>query len=332
MSIRPLLKKSFSSPNTSVPRTNSTSPYPSPPLNPISPSDSTSHISIQLPRMDSHQHLTSALHTGHIPRARTFSSGQGPVDGKYRRKVGFEAFEAGPDALFAYTCAAKSEGYKRSRSTRVFAVAVSSDETGLDALDWLMAELVEDGDEVVAIRVIDLDEGERATASAQEEFREDAHTLLATVLDKNNEEENRRISVVVEFVAGRVTEMLLKMIALYRPDSLVVGTKGQRTRLQSWGMALGGTFLSQVHVNSAPSLTIPAAPGMGSVSRFAVSHSPVPVIVVRPERKVKKTLAKRQNDPKRGQYAALVGPDGMALSRSRSRDRSEGARSRTLSE
>lgn len=69
------------------------------------------------------------------------------------------------------------------------------------------------------------------------------------------------------------------------------------------------------------------APGMGSVSRFCVSHSPVPVIVVRPERKVKKHLEKRQNDPKRGQYAAIVGPDGLALSRSRSRERSAGGMS-----
>jgi hypothetical protein len=39
----------------------------------------------------------------------------------------------------------------------------------------------------------------------------------------------------------------------------------------------------------------------------------------RPERKVKKTLAKRQNNPKRGQYAALLGNEGLSLSRSRSR-------------
>ena len=41
----------------------------------------------------------------------------------------------------------------------MFAVAVSADESGEDALDWLMSELVEDGDEVVAIRVIDIDAG-----------------------------------------------------------------------------------------------------------------------------------------------------------------------------
>ena len=40
----------------------------------------------------------------------------------------------------------------------MFAVAVSDNEAGEDALEWLMSELVEDGDEIVAIRVIELDE------------------------------------------------------------------------------------------------------------------------------------------------------------------------------
>lgn len=61
---------------------------------------------------------------------------------------------------------------------------------------------------------------------------------------------------------------------------------------------------------------------MGSISRFAVSHSPVPVVVVRPERKVKKTQDKREAAGKKGQYASLVGHDDPLLSRSRSRERS----------
>lgn len=36
-----------------------------------------------------------------FPRTSTKDSQDG---GRYRRKVGFEAFEAGPEALFAYTC------------------------------------------------------------------------------------------------------------------------------------------------------------------------------------------------------------------------------------
>lgn len=41
---------------------------------------------------------------------------------------------------------------------------------------------------------------------------------------------------------------------------------------------------------------------MGSVSKYCLSHSPVPVIVVRPERKVRKGVEKRKADPKRGRH------------------------------
>jgi hypothetical protein len=56
---------------------------------------------------------------------------------------------------------------------------------------------------------------------------------LQDVLTKNNEADERKvsivveiankadhsqISVIVEFVAGKVEDMLMKMIALYRPD------------------------------------------------------------------------------------------------------------------
>ncbi|WVN89931.1 uncharacterized protein L203_105161 [Cryptococcus depauperatus CBS 7841] len=316
MALRPSIIHNHSLPTVSSSATENdstitlpSSQIPSPP--------SSSRVSVQLPeRPPSYSRSNSTSQTARnsalfpnamshpIPRTRTNSSGH--QDGKYRRKVGFEAFEVGPAALFAFTCQAKSGGYKRSRNTRVFAVAVSPDESGESALDWLMSELVEDGDEVVALRVIELDDGERHSEKTQEDFREEAQALLKIILEKNDEmDDSRKISVIVEFVGGKVTEILLKMIALYRPDSLVVGTRGQRSKLQQWGRAIG-------------------APGMGSVSRFCVSHSPVPVIVVRPERKVKKHLQKRQNDPKRGQYAAILGPDGLALSRSRSRERSTG--------
>lgn len=87
-------------------------------------------------------------------------------------------------------------------------MAVSPDESGETALEWLMSELVEDGDEVVAIRVIEIDEGgkkllilklsltdsgsERHSEKAQEEFREEAQALLKTILEKNDEIDDLR--------------------------------------------------------------------------------------------------------------------------------------------
>lgn len=92
-----------------------------------------------------------------------------------------------------------------------------------------------------------------------------------------------KVSIIVEYIAGKVTDTIDRLIALYRPDSVVVGTRGQRSMIQSWGAAFG-------------------APGMGSVSKYCLSRSPVPVIVVRPERKVKKAMEKRKADPKRGKH------------------------------
>ncbi|KAJ9110111.1 hypothetical protein QFC19_001782 [Naganishia cerealis] len=159
-----------------------------------------------------------------FPRSRTCSTGQTTMTGPefgYRRKVGFETFDGAKvkdDALFSYTLQAKSDYYRRNRNTRVFMAAVSNDEKGEDALDWLMDNLVEDGDEVVAVRVIELDEGEKASQQAQDEFREEAAQLLKTILEKNDEFGDRRISVIVEFVAGKVTQTLMRLISLYRPD------------------------------------------------------------------------------------------------------------------
>jgi len=49
---------------------------------------------------------------------------------------------------------AKSADYVATRDTRVFLVAVSPDESGSEALDWLMENLIEEGDEIIALRVI----------------------------------------------------------------------------------------------------------------------------------------------------------------------------------
>ena len=48
-----------------------------------------------------------------------------------------------------------------------------------------------------------------------------------------------QLSIIVEFIAGKVTETIDRLIALYRPDSLVVGTRGQRG-VKVLGAAFGG--------------------------------------------------------------------------------------------
>ncbi|KAF9515848.1 hypothetical protein BS47DRAFT_1274325, partial [Hydnum rufescens UP504] len=201
----------------------------------------------------------------------------------YTNKVSFDTFEnsattAPSDAaMFSFTLQATSEGYQRDRNTRVYLCAASADVSGSEALDWTMESLVQDGDELIVVRGFDADDLLKET---HEELRDEARDLMKTILEKNSVYKGRSLSVIVEFMAGRITETIERLIALYRPDSLVVGSRGSRSTLMTWSAVFG-------------------APGMGSVSRYCVSHSPVPVIVVQPERNVRKSIEKRRADPKR---------------------------------
>ena len=78
-----------------------------------------------------------------------------------------------------------------------------------------------------------------------------------------------QLSIIVEFIAGRVTQTLDRLIALYRPDSLVVGTRGQRTVMHALGMAgLSGSACS-FFLSFPPSL-----PLLSFLSLFFISPPP----------------------------------------------------------
>ncbi|KAF7798132.1 hypothetical protein EIP86_009347 [Pleurotus ostreatoroseus] len=226
----------------------------------------------------------------HTPVSHTGSLSPGPVVAQqgYTPKVGFDTFENPQASMFSYTLHVQSDGYTRSKNTRVFLCAASPDESGTQALEWVLENLVQDGDELIVFRGADSDDLDKE----QDVYREEARELMRQVQDKCVEyDADRKLSIIIEFIAGNVPGSIDRLIALYRPDSLVVGTRGQRGMLQTWGAALGGT-------------------GVGSVSKYCLSHSPVPIIVVRPESKVRKVLAKRKADPKRGKHFDELGKNG----------------------
>jgi hypothetical protein len=79
-------------------------------------------------------------------------------------KVSFDTFENPAASMFFFTLCVKSDGYRRTRSTRVFLCAAGADESGREALDWSLESLVQDGDELIVFRGIDQEElGESKT-------------------------------------------------------------------------------------------------------------------------------------------------------------------------
>ncbi|KZS99804.1 uncharacterized protein LAESUDRAFT_732855 [Laetiporus sulphureus 93-53] len=268
-------------------------PIPGPPLrsamkhssSPISRPDTPGSTSIKSPLLSTSNPI--ALTSSPSPLISTpLTASPGPPSPLvaaqgYTPKVSFDTLENPQASMFSYTLHVQSDGYKRNRHTRVFLCASSPDESGTQALDWALESLVQDGDELIVFRGVDTEVLEKD----HDQYREDARELMRYIQERCVEfDAERKLSIIVEYIAGKVPETIDRLISLYRPDSIVVGTRGQRGMMQAWGAAFG-------------------APGkIGSVSKYCLSHSPVPIIVVRPEDKVRRSMAKRRADPKRGKH------------------------------
>ena len=132
--------------------------------------------------------------------ARSVSGASTPHGAGWDRRVGFDTM---PDAMetesqsFSFTLQVKSKGYLRTKNTRTFMCAVDSNTYSERALEWLMESLVEDGDEVVALRVL---EGEADTID-QGEAREDARELMTQIVELNEEDPDRKVSLCFLMVA-----------------------------------------------------------------------------------------------------------------------------------
>jgi len=139
-------------------------PTPTAPLSPLS-SPLISHIPLDddpaATAMLSRPHRVSIDDSSagsNSPPTRPVSSSPPHLQPTYTPKVSFDTFENPNATMFSYTLRVKSEGYKRARSTRVFLCAASPDESGIEALDWCLESLVQDGDELIVFRGVEQEE------------------------------------------------------------------------------------------------------------------------------------------------------------------------------
>jgi nucleotide-binding universal stress UspA family protein len=72
--------------------------------------------------------------------------------------------------------------------------------------------------------------------------RDEAREFMRTVQERSVEyDSNRKISLILEYIPGKITDSIDRLIALYRPDSVVVGTRGRRfgaSLVQGFGVGL----------------------------------------------------------------------------------------------
>lgn len=213
--------------------------------------------------------------------ARRLSSPPPPA--QFRPSVSFDTFKNKEASEFSLTLGRKHRDYEYTKRSRTFLVGTDANEYSDTALEWLVDELVDDGDEIVCLRVVEKDSREAVRWSGglgERGYRREAEKFMEAIERKNTED--RAISLVLEFAIGKVQDAFQKMIKLYEPAMLIVGTKGRSlTGYQG--------LLSS-----------------GSVSKYCLQYSPVPVIVVRPSSKRESKKRKRLQDPSRRSYRDIL--------------------------
>ncbi|KAF7188669.1 Universal stress protein A family protein C25B2.10 [Pseudocercospora fuligena] len=218
---------------------------------------------------------------GKGPAGRRLSSPPPPA--QFQERVSFDTFDNKEASDFSLTLNRKHKDYEYTKRSRTFLCGTDTNEYSDTALEWLLDELVDDGDEIVCLRVVEKDSKEALKWSGgqgQRGYRREATRFLEEIEKKNTED--RAISLVLEFSIGKVHDTIQQMIRIYEPAMLVVGTRGRSlTGYQG--------LLSS-----------------GSVSKYCLQYSPVPVIVVRPSSKREAKKRKRLADPSRGGYRDIL--------------------------
>ncbi|OCK85781.1 adenine nucleotide alpha hydrolases-like protein [Lepidopterella palustris CBS 459.81] len=228
-------------------------------------------------------HSKAGLHRGSPKRGRAQRRMSSPPPPPlFQPRVSFDTFDRPADFIEenSFTLITKHKDYEYTKRSRTFLCGLDSNDYSEYALEWLIDELVDDGDEIVCLRVVEKDSNIAADPSVEEgRYRRDAEQLMRHIQGKNKD--NKAINLILEFSVGKVNKVIDEMINLYEPAILVVGTRGR---------SLGG-FQGLLP---------------GSVSKYCLQHSPVPVIVVRPNSKRIKAKTKRGLDPSRHTYREIL--------------------------
>ena len=141
------------------------------------------------------------------------------TDSSFRRTyetcVSFDTFDNRDATDFSFTLVSKHKHYAYTARSRTFLCGADSNAYSEFALEWLVDELVEDGDEIVCLRVVDKDSKITSDASLQQgKYKVEAQKLLEQIQNKNNEDE-KSISVILEFAVGKVQETIQRMVRAF---------------------------------------------------------------------------------------------------------------------
>ena len=131
-----------------------------------------------------------------------------PPPSHYSRGVSFDTFDNKEASSESFTLRYKHRDYSNSARSRTFLCGTDAKDYSEYALEWMIDELVDDGDEIVCLRVIERED--KPTVIAK--YRQEAEKLLDSVILKNSQED-KAISMIMELAVGKVQEVFQRMVS-----------------------------------------------------------------------------------------------------------------------
>ncbi|KAG1141602.1 hypothetical protein G6F37_008354 [Rhizopus arrhizus] len=162
-----------------------------------------------------------------------------------------------------------SEEFRPKRRPRSYLVACDFSPESMHAIEWTMGTMMRDGDRLHVVTAVSREDKSEGVKQSGASFIKE----LNKVSERITEEAKRILDQMLLFdvdlityaICGRVKDVLSQLITKLSLTMVVCGTKGRGT--------MKGLF-------------------MDSISTFLVQKSPVPVTVIKPQKKQKKVTRK----------------------------------------
>lgn len=136
-----------------------------------------------------------------------------PIYTAYSRHVSFDTLDtrdSSRGALTSLTLNYKHKDYKASRHGRTYLCGLdTSDDYSEFALEWLIDELIEDGDEVVCLRIVDRD-----SIIDAKRCQTEGKKLFDSVITNMGGDE-KAISLAMELAVGKIHHLVQDMVCTY---------------------------------------------------------------------------------------------------------------------
>lgn len=119
---------------------------------------------------------------------------------RFQRHVGFDNVVSGETSkkvTSSLVLSIKHDGYQPRRRSRTFMVGIDEHPYSDYAIQWLLDELVDDGDEIICVRVIEKD-----VRVSEKSYRSDAQQVLDGVMAKNKR--GSAVAFVLEYAVGKL--------------------------------------------------------------------------------------------------------------------------------